>query len=93
MLFTTQYIKAIPPILRRNLDIFVLFKFSNSKSVVEQIYPEISGLITEENFVTLFEYATSNPHDSLIIDNTQKLENRFKKNWDIALRIEGSDTG
>ena len=93
LLFTTQYIKAIPPILRRNLDIFVLFKFSNSKSVVEQIYPEISGLITEENFVTLFEYATSNPHDSLIIDNTQKLENKFKKNWDIALRIEGSDTG
>ena len=92
LLFTTQYIKAIPPVLRRNLDIFVLFKFSNSKSVVEQIYPEISGLITEENFVTLFEYATSNPHDSLIIDNTQKLENKFKKNWDIALRIEGSDT-
>ena len=45
LLFTTQYIKAIPPVLRRNLDIFVIFKFANVQSVVEQIYPEISGVI------------------------------------------------
>ena len=47
LLFTTQYIKAIPPTLRRNLDIFVIFKFANVQSVVEQIYPEISGIIKE----------------------------------------------
>jgi hypothetical protein len=29
LLFTTQYIKAIPPVLRCNLDIFVIFKFAN----------------------------------------------------------------
>ena len=38
LLFTTQYIKAIPPVLRRNLDIFVIFKFAIAQSVVEQIY-------------------------------------------------------
>jgi hypothetical protein len=47
-LFTTQYIKAIPPVLRRNLDIFVVFKFANVQSVVEQIYPEISGVIKKK---------------------------------------------
>ena len=36
--------------LRRNLDIFVIFKFANVQSVVEQIYPEISGVIKEEDF-------------------------------------------
>ena len=50
LLFTTQYIKAIPPVLRRNLDIFVIFKFANAQSVVEQIYPEISGVINEDDF-------------------------------------------
>jgi hypothetical protein len=85
LLFTTQYIKAIPPVLRRNLDIFVLFKFANAKSVVEQIYPEISAYINEDDFIQLFEYATEKPNDSLIIDNTQKLENKFKKNWNISL--------
>ena len=38
LLFTTQYIKAIPPVLRRNMDIFVIFKFANITSVTEQIY-------------------------------------------------------
>ena len=54
-LFTTQYIKAIPPVLRRNLDIFVIFKFANAQSVVEQIYPEISGVIKEEDFVVIMD--------------------------------------
>jgi hypothetical protein len=58
LLFTTQYIKAIPPVLGRNLDIFVVFKFANTQSVVEQIYPEISGVIKEEDFKNLFEYST-----------------------------------
>ena len=83
LLFTTQYIKAIPPVLRRNLDIFVIFKFANVQSVVEQIYPEISGVIKEDDFKNVFEYATLNKHDALIIDQTSK--NIFKLNWDTAL--------
>ena len=35
LIFTTQYIKAIPPVIRRNLDIFIIFKFANVKSVSE----------------------------------------------------------
>jgi hypothetical protein len=83
LLFTTQYIKAIPPVLRRNLDIFVIFKFANVQSVIEQIYAEISGVIKEEDFKIVFEYATINKHDALIIDQTSK--HIFKLNWDTAL--------
>jgi hypothetical protein len=83
LLFTTQYIKAIPPVLRRNLDIFVIFEFANVQSVVEQIYPEISGVIKEEDFKKIFEYATINKHDALTIDQTSK--HIFKLNWDTAL--------
>ena len=89
LLFTTQYIKAIPPVLRRNLDIFVIFKFANVQSVVEQIYPEISGIIKEEDFEILFEYATKDKHNALIIDQTAK-QNIFKLNWDVALKINNN---
>ncbi len=41
-------IKAIPPVLRRNLDIFVIFKFANVQSVEEQIFPEISAVIKKK---------------------------------------------
>jgi hypothetical protein len=80
LLFTTQYIKAIAPVLRRNLDIFVVFKFANVQSVVEQTYPEMSGVIKEEDFEIVFEYATINKHDALIIDQTSK--HIFKLNRD-----------
>jgi hypothetical protein len=86
LIFTTQYIKAIPPTIRRNLDIFIIFKFANVKSVTEQIYPEISGIIKEEEFELLFDYATENKHNALIIDQTSK-QNIFKLNWDVALKI------
>jgi len=86
MIFTTQYIKAIPPVIRRNLDIWVIIKFANAASVAEQIYPEISGIIKEDDFQTLFEYATKEKHNALIIDQTSK-HNVFKLNWDIGLKI------
>ena len=65
------------------MDIFVIFKFANAQSVVEQIYPEISVVIKEEEFKNVFEYATLNKHDALIIDQTSK--HIFKLNWDTAL--------
>ena len=89
LIFTTQYIKAIPPVIRRNLDIFIIFKFANVKSVTEQIYPEISGIIKEEEFEILFEYATKERHNALIIDQTSK-QNVFKLNWDVALKINSN---
>jgi hypothetical protein len=57
--------------------------------VVEQIYPEISGIIKEEEFETLFEYATKERHNALIIDQTSK-QNVFKLNWDVALKINSN---
>ncbi len=45
---------------------------------------EISGVIKEEDFEIIFEYAKINKHDALIIDQTSK--HIFKlKNWDTAL--------
>ncbi len=59
-----------------------MFKFANAKSVAEQINPEISGIIKEEDFETLFEYARKDKQNALIIAQTSK-QNVFKLNWDI----------
>ena len=68
------------------MDIFVIFKFANIKSVTEQIYPEVSGVIKEEDFETIFEYATKERHNSLIIDQTANIY-IFKLNWDVGLKL------
>jgi len=85
LIFTTQYMKAIPPVIRRNLDIWVIFKFANAESVVEHIYPEVSAVLKEDEFLSLFEYATKDKHNALIIDQTSS--NMFKLNWDVGLKL------
>lgn len=90
LLFTTQYIKAIPPVIRANTDIFILFKFASKKLVIDKIYPELSGLITEENFIELYDYATQDTNSSLISINhaMDRNGNGFRKNWDVKLDIK-----
>jgi hypothetical protein len=68
----------------------MIFKFANVQSVIEQIYPEISGVIKEEEFKTVFEYATVNKHDAIIIDQTSK--HIFKLNWDTVMSSANPNT-
>lgn len=87
LIFTSQYIKAIPPTIRRNIDVYVLYKFANKQAVLEQVQPEISSLCTEKEFDELYTFATEQDYSSLVIDNhprTPKNE-RFKMNFDIIL--------
>jgi hypothetical protein len=44
LLFTTQYLTAIPPTIRNNVRLWVVFKFSNSERLLKHVYPEISNL-------------------------------------------------
>jgi hypothetical protein len=90
LLFTTQYPKAIPPVIRTNTDICVLFKFASKERIIEQIYNEISSVLTIEEFEQLYEYATkNNKHDALIIDNHNRVNKdlMFRKNWNTVLKI------
>jgi hypothetical protein len=90
MLFTTQYPKAIPPTIRANIDTWVLFRFASKERVLEQVYPEISSLITIEHFEELYSYATKkSAHDALVIDNHGKsnTDMKFRKNWNIVLKV------
>ena len=84
----SQNLKAIPKTIRTNTSVFVVFKFGSKKIVCQDLYEEVSNLISLENFENLYEYATdSNPHDSLIIDFTANRSDRFKTNWHQIIRI------
>lgn len=88
LLYTTQNPKSIPNIIRANIDLWVLYKFSNVNIILDKCYEEVSSIIDEKNFLDLYLYATSEPYNAFIID-THPLtpnEERFKKNYDVILK-------
>ena len=90
LLFTTQYPKGIPPVIRTNTDLWVLFKFASKERILDQIYNEISSIVTIDQFEALYEYATKDSkHDALIIDNHNRVNKdlMFRKGWNIVLKI------
>ena len=90
VLISTQSMMMIPKTIRLNANLIVLFKFANKQSVLDDIYPSISAFITEEEFKELYTYATSEPHDALVIDST-KGKPIFKRNFDNILHINNAE--
>ena len=87
IIIATQAIMQIPKTIRLNANLIVLFKFANKKSVIEDIHPVVSAYVTEEKLMELYEYATAEPHDALVIDGTTS-KIVFKKNFNILLTFE-----
>ena len=95
LLFTTQYAKGITPIIRTNTDLWVFFNFASKERILDQIYNEISSLVTIEQFEALYEYATKDSkHDALIIDNHSRVKKvlMFRKNWNIVIKFVNKKT-
>ena len=42
------------PVLRKNMGVWVIFKFADYQSVVKQIYPEISEITKQSDFIQLY---------------------------------------
>jgi hypothetical protein len=87
IIIATQSIMQIPKTIRLNANLIVMFKFANKKSVMEDIHPVVSAYVTEEKLMELYEHATSEAHDALVIDGTgSKIV--FKKNFNIILKFD-----
>ena len=87
IIIVTQSIMQIPKTIRLNSNLIVMFKFANKKSVMEDIHPVVSAYVTEEKLLELYEYATKEAHDALVIDGTSS-KIVFKKNFDKLLEFE-----
>lgn len=85
-----QAVKGVPKGIRLNVSLWVLYKFCNAKMILDDIYPEISALMTPQQFLDAYAYATSEPHNALVIDQTGgDPRNRLRVNWDTRLIIPG----
>ena len=89
ILYTSQNPKSIPNIIRNNIDVYVLYRFANKTTVLEKVYPEVSSLVTEEEFDLLYSHATEEPYNAFVVDNHPKTDKnkRFRKNYDILLSL------
>lgn len=65
-----QSLKQIPKIVRINSSVLLLYKF-NSNKVLEDIYEVVSGVLTIEQFYSLFNEATKERYNFLNVDTTQ----------------------
>lgn len=86
----TQHIKMVSKAVRGNVDIWQLFKTKNEQLLIDDIYPELSALLSPEEFLTLYHYATSaSDNDSLVYDGKEPdKQNRFKLNFDVILQLK-----
>jgi hypothetical protein len=86
IIIATQAIMQIPKTIRLNSNLIVLFKFANKKQVIDDIHPVVSAYVTEDQLMELYEYATSEAHNALVIDGTSS-KIIFKMNFDKILEL------
>lgn len=87
ILIATQSLKAIPKSIRTNTSVFAIFRYASKKIIIEDLYEEVSNLLTLEQFEELYEYCTQDQHDCLVVDFTLPKDERFKKNFEWKLNF------
>ena len=87
IIIATQAIMQVPKSIRLNANLIVMFKFANKKNVIEDIHPIVSAYVTEEELTDLYDHATAEAHDALVIDGTTS-KIVFKKNFNIILKFD-----
>ena len=87
---TTQYVNAIQPIIKNNIDIFCLFKYANLKDIITKFYPLVSGVMLEDQFQELYKHATQEKFSFLTIMSHNSLKGKLliRKNWNTSLSLE-----
>ena len=80
----SQSLKSIPKDLRLNCSLFYYGKFKNERIIKEDLYDEVSGVITPEKFLEMFDFINNDEYGSLVIDAT-KDKIRFSKGFDVCL--------
>ena len=86
---TTQYVNAIQPIIKNNIDIFCLFKYANLKDIINKFYPLVSGIMLEDQFEELYKHSTEEKFNFLTTISHNSLKGRLliRKNWNVNLSL------
>ena len=85
IIICAQNLKGITKCIRANTQIWILFPFKSMKIIMEDLFPEFSGTVNEEEFLNLYNLGTNDEHDALVIDEKDERGVMFKKNFDVIL--------
>ena len=84
----SQSVRSIPKNIRLNCNVFFVGKFASKKVVLEDLFEEVSNVLTEEQFEELYNHCVeNNQYGSLIIDCSHK-NKRFLNGLDGELLIK-----
>jgi len=75
---TAQHLRALPPLIRSNARLYVIFKSNNYKKLLDNVYEEISGIISKNKFEQLYHYATENIHDALVVMISSSIPEKYR---------------
>ena len=69
--------------IRSNCRVYVIFKSNNYKKLLENVYSEISGIISQEKFEELYHYSTNKINDAMVVILHNGLDEKYRirKNW------------
>lgn len=84
----SQRAKQIPPIIRSNLSLVAIFRTMSEKLLLEEVFPIVDALVSEEQFLALYDVATQeNKYDCLLIDTMAEKGKEFRKNLNQVLQL------
>jgi hypothetical protein len=87
VIYISQTYYGIPPIIRKNTSYMVLLKL-NGKCDINAVLGEVAVGLTKEQLLAMYEYATNEKFNALVVDMEAPNEKRFRKNWSEFLAIE-----
>ena len=79
-----QSVKSIPKNIRLNCNVFFIGKFASKAVILEDLYEEVSNILTPQQFEELYDKATQEQYGALIIDSSHK-NKRFLSGLDKEL--------
>ena len=79
-----QSVKSIPKNIRLNCNVFFIGKFASKAVILEDLYEEVSNILTPQQFEELYDKATQEQYGALIIDSSHKTK-RFLSGLDKEL--------
>ena len=85
IMILSQRAKQIPPAIRTNLSLLCHWRLMSRKVLLEEVWPLCSELLSESDFLALYEVATEGKHDCLTIDSNAPPGRQFRKNMSECL--------
>ena len=81
--FITQSFKAVPAIIRKQCDLFVLLKSASRQYIIDAISEEVGSHFSKEEIMVYYNEIMKIPYGSLIlsIHKKEKDENRVRMGW------------